>query len=248
MSVAPTLLLIADVAGYTRFMTLHAVSLAHAHDVVSQLLEAVIDAALPDLKLAKLEGDAAFFYRPLGAAGPPSPGWLAGRAAAIHDAFHRRAADLARNTVCPCDGCRQAGALKIKLVAHLGEVVERKVRRMTELAGIDVIVVHRLLKNRVPLPEYLLLTAPVYHRFGPSAAALAVPHALELDGIGRLDAWYVDLERLGGDTRAPQRRLPFAARVIRHAKLTWRSLPFFAGRREACAGFRNLDRRQPGAT
>ncbi|MFO1284351.1 MAG: DUF2652 domain-containing protein [Burkholderiales bacterium] len=245
MSVAPTLLLIADVAGYTRFMTLHAVSLAHAHDVVSQLLEAVIDAALPDLRLAKLEGDAAFFYLPLDARGPPGPGWLAGRAAAIHGAFHRRAADLARNAVCPCDGCRQAGTLRIKLVAHLGEVVERKVRRMTELAGIDVIVVHRLLKNRVPLPEYLLLTAPVYRRLEPATAALAVAHALELEGIGRIDGWYVDLERLGGETRSAPRRLSWPARVFRHAKLTWRSLPFFAGRREACAGFRNLDRRQP---
>ena len=118
-------------------------------------------------------------------------------------------------------------------------------RRKTELAGIDVIVVHRLLKNRVPLPEYLLLTAPVYRRLEPATAALAVAHALELEGIGRIDGWYVDLKRLGGETRSAPRRLSWPARVFRHAKLTWRSLPFFAGRREACAGFRNLDRRQP---
>lgn len=44
MAVERTLLLIAGITGYTRFMKLHAVSLAHAHDMVSRLIETVIDA------------------------------------------------------------------------------------------------------------------------------------------------------------------------------------------------------------
>ena len=64
MAVQPTLLLIADIAGYTRFMKMHDTSLAHAQQIIADLLEAVIDAAGPNLKLAKLEGDAAFFYMP----------------------------------------------------------------------------------------------------------------------------------------------------------------------------------------
>lgn len=52
MAVERTLLLIADIGGYTRFMKLHAVSLAHAHDMVSRLIETVIDAARPELTLA----------------------------------------------------------------------------------------------------------------------------------------------------------------------------------------------------
>jgi class 3 adenylate cyclase len=62
VAIQPTFLLIADIAGYTRFMKFHQASLAHAQDIVAQLLEAVIDATQPHLKLAKLEGDAAFFY------------------------------------------------------------------------------------------------------------------------------------------------------------------------------------------
>jgi hypothetical protein len=61
VAIQPTFLLIADIAGYTRFMKFHRASLAHAQDIVAQPLEAVIDAA-PGLTLAKLEGDAAFFY------------------------------------------------------------------------------------------------------------------------------------------------------------------------------------------
>jgi hypothetical protein len=64
MAVQSTLLLIADIAGYTRFMKMHDRSLVHAQQVIARLLEAVINAARPALKLAKLEGDAAFFHMP----------------------------------------------------------------------------------------------------------------------------------------------------------------------------------------
>jgi uncharacterized protein DUF2652 len=64
MSVERGLLFIADIGGDTRFMKLHEMSLAHAQDHIARLLEAVIEAS-PTLKLIELEGDAAFFYRPL---------------------------------------------------------------------------------------------------------------------------------------------------------------------------------------
>ena len=65
MTQQSTLMLIADIAGYTRFMKFHQASLAHAQEIVARLLEVVIDAAGPSLRLAKLEGDAAFFYMPV---------------------------------------------------------------------------------------------------------------------------------------------------------------------------------------
>lgn len=244
MVVQPTLLLIADIAGYTRFMKLHAVSLAHAHDIVSRLIETVIDAARPELRLAKLEGDAAFFYLPLSEDHAADPAWIAARVAAIHGAFHRRAADLAANTLCPCDGCQQAGALRLKLVAHLGDVAVRRVKRMTELAGVDVIIVHRMLKNAVPVPEYLLMTEPFYRRVASAAAPFARPWTLEIEDIGRADAWYVDLADVAPVQVAP---MGFGARVLRHLQLTWRSLPYFLGRKRACEGFRNLETKRPAA-
>ncbi|CAG0992422.1 hypothetical protein BURK1_02341 [Burkholderiales bacterium] len=240
MAAQPTLLLIADIAGYTRFMKLHAVSVVHAHEVVSQLLEAVIDAAAPELRLAKLEGDAAFFYLPLAEDRASDAAWIAGRAAAIHGAFHRRAADLAANTLCPCDACQQAGELKIKLVGHLGEVAMRKVKRVTELAGIDVIVVHRMLKNAVPVVEYLLMTEPFYRRVEPRTAPLATSLALELEGLGPTAAWYVDLRDVDPAPVAAT-RMGLGARLVRHLGLSWRSLPFYVGAKRACEGFRNVD-------
>ena len=81
-------MLIADIAGYTKFMKFHQSSLAHAQETVARLLEVVIDAAGPSLRLAKLEGDAAFFYMPAPKDGTFDPALVAGHAAAIYRAFH----------------------------------------------------------------------------------------------------------------------------------------------------------------
>jgi class 3 adenylate cyclase len=238
MTVQPTLLLIADIAGYTRFMKFHTASLAHAQEIVARLLEVVIDAAAPALRLAKLEGDAAFFYMPAPKDGI-DPALIAGYAAAIHRAFHARAADLRVNTLCPCDGCQQAGNLKIKLVGHLGGVAMQKVKRLTELAGVDVIVVHRMLKNNVPVPEYLLMTKPVYAMLDAPLRERAAPFDLDLDDLGATAAYYLDLADFA-DAPPPPRKLPPLARLARHLSLALRTLPYELGLRKACVGFRNV--------
>jgi class 3 adenylate cyclase len=239
MTVKPTLLLIADIAGYTRFMNFHKASLAHAQEIIARLLEVVIDAAGPTLRLAKLEGDAAFFYMPAPSDGRIDPSLIAGHAAAIYRAFHARAADLRVNTLCPCDGCQQAGNLKIKLVGHLGGVAMQKVKQLTELAGLDVIVVHRMLKNDVPVPEYLLMTEPVHATLDPTLRDRAAPFELDLDDLGPTPAFYLDLADCV-DELPPARRLRPLPRLVRHLGLALRTLPYELGLRKACVGFRNV--------
>ena len=112
---------------------------------------------------------------------------MAEQAATIYRAFHARASDLKINTLCVCDGCQQAGNLKIKLVGHLGEAAVQKVKHLTELAGVDVILVHRMLKNDVPVPEYLLMTEPVHRRVDPSIRERSAAHPLDLDDLGPTD-------------------------------------------------------------
>jgi len=238
MNSSSTFLLIADIAGYTRFMKLHRVSLAHAQDIVARLLETVIDAAQPALKLAKIEGDAAFFYAPAEQRGA-SGATLADRSRAIYRAFHAKAADLRANTLCPCDGCQQAGMLKLKFVGHVGDVAVQKVKRMTELAGVDVILVHRLLKNAVPVPEYLLMTRPLFDLMQGSVRDKAAPVQLEIDELGPTDAYYVDLTVDAGDS-VPPVKLSFLKRMRRHLGLISRAAPYLFGTKQSCAGFRNV--------
>ncbi|MEO8303374.1 MAG: DUF2652 domain-containing protein [Betaproteobacteria bacterium] len=244
MAIQRTFLLIADIAGYTRFMKFHRASLAHAQEIVAQLLETVIDATAPNLTLAKLEGDAAFFYVAFPDGTEPSLEFVAERAAAIYRAFHQKVSDLKINTLCICDGCTQAGNLKIKLVGHFGEAALHKVKNLTELAGVDVILVHRMLKNDVPIAEYMLMTEPVHERVDHTMRERSANHSAELEGLGRTEMYYVDLERYVGEVPASP-RLTMLSRISRHFKLTARSLPSFLGIRNACAGFRNVQDAPP---
>lgn len=233
------LLLIADIGGYTRFMTVHRINLTHAQEVVAQLLEAVIDAARP-FTLAKLEGDAAFFYLKLKDA--PVPGelaFLSERVTAIRRAFLEARADLDINRVCTCDGCVQAGKLTLKFVAHQGEVALQKVKRHTELAGVDVIFVHRLLKNSVPIREYALMSEGVYEHLHEDLKKVAQPQPETLEGLGDVTVHYVDLAAM--EVLVPP---PTPSRLkawLKWLTLTVRSLPYFLGLKKPCDGFRNLE-------
>ncbi len=125
-------------------------NLAHAQRVVAELLEAVIDAAGP-LKLSKLEGDAALFWAPLTTSRSELDVSVAVND--IRGAFADTQARLIAESMCDCESCQQIQNLKIKFVAHEGEIALQKVKRNVELAGIDVILVHRMLKNDVPVSE-----------------------------------------------------------------------------------------------
>ena len=67
-------LVLADITGYTGFLA--GSELEHAQDVLRDLIQTVVGTQRPLLRLAKLEGDAAFSYsltdNPDGSA--PSPG------------------------------------------------------------------------------------------------------------------------------------------------------------------------------
>ena len=231
------LLVIADIGGYTRFMRVHRINLAHAQYVVGQLMEAIIDSLGRDWKLAKLEGDAAFVYRRIGAAEAPDAEEVRQRLLAILAAFRARQRRLVADRSCNCDGCLQAAQLTLKFVAHAGEVAFQRIKRLTELAGIDVILVHRLLKNSVPIPEYVLASAEVQlHEALPEPA---VPIEEDLEGLGTRRLYYLDVAALGPlDLPEPRRsRLGVALAWLR---MTVRSLPTMLGLRRVRLGAANL--------
>ncbi|RKH47361.1 DUF2652 domain-containing protein [Corallococcus llansteffanensis] len=234
MAIEKALLLIADIGGYTRFMKHHRFSLAHAQDTVAQLLEAVIDAS-GRFKLAKLEGDAAFFY----AVGDDAAAF-AQQVADIRRAFVARREQLIIDRMCKCDGCMQVNALTLKFVAHDGEVAFQRVKHLTELAGMDVILVHRMLKNDVPVPEYVLMTDPVLARLDPALRQSTQGLEHDFEGMGRTATHYLDLGQVA--SALPEALGPSLPRKL-WAKLTLevRSLKYVLGFKEPCEDFRNVE-------
>jgi hypothetical protein len=222
------LLLIADIGGYTEYMRTHRLSLAHAEVNTARLLEAIVDAA-EEFDLVEIEGDAAFLaLRADGFDDAATAAAMTRAVTAMHVAFHRERRYVA-SVLCPCDACEQADNLKLKFVAHVGEVATQTIRDRRKLVGIDVILVHRLLKNPVEDPEYVLLSEELYHAGGTVFDPVReLPQ--DLEGIGPVTTYVAGIEGVAGVLPAlPE---PGALeRVGRTLGVVGRGLPYMLGLR-----------------
>lgn len=182
-------LLIADISGYTQFMKLHRMSVNHAKQVTVELLKALISATRLPLKLAELEGDAAFFYAVCPEEESKRAALLAQLKTQVLDmfrAFYRAKHQLNDLRLCVCDACLGVGDLRLKIVMHAGEVAIERIQSFEKLFGLDVIVVHRLLKSGIAVSDYVLVTEPVARALGDFYALRPEQHELEYEGVGQI--------------------------------------------------------------
>jgi hypothetical protein len=204
-------------------------SLAHAEVNTTRILEKVID-AVPDFDLIEIEGDAAFLARPADASeGGATVAQTLEAAMTMHRAFHLERQYVATN-LCPCKGCDPADNLKLKFVAHIGEVATQTIRQQRKLVGIDVILVHRLLKNPVQVPEYVLFSEELY-RTGEGALSDGVHEvSQDLEGIGPVRGYFVDVEELASSL-PPLPDPSWPGRLGRTVAVAGRGLPYMMGLR-----------------
>jgi hypothetical protein len=222
------LLLIADIGGYTEYMRTHRMSLAHAEVNTARLLEAVIDAA-GGFDLIEIEGDAAFLSRPADALdGAATVTAMTDAVTAMHRAFHRERQYVATN-LCPCNACEQANNLTLKFVAHVGEVATQTIRDRRKLVGVDVILVHRLLKNSVPAPEYVLFSEDLYLT-GAGGFDPVQQLAQQLEGIGEVNTFFADIIGVAGPP-APLPDPGWFGRISRTLDVAGRGMPVMLGLR-----------------
>src|SRR5688572_12105398 len=118
-------LVIADISGYTGYLA--GSELEHAQDVLADLVETVIGALRPVLKLAKLEGDAAFAYAPRreDARSKIDGSMLLDTVERCYFAFQRRLHNIRQATTCPCNACILIPNLNLKFLVHDGEVIRQ---------------------------------------------------------------------------------------------------------------------------
>jgi uncharacterized protein DUF2652/polyketide cyclase/dehydrase/lipid transport protein len=135
-------LLVADLTGYTAYLS--GAEIEHAPTIAGDLLETIVGRLEPPYRLAKLEGDAAFFFVEDGRA---EPGLLLDAIEASYLAFRRRLRSIEQATACDCTACRTAPRLDLKFFLHHGQYVRSRIAGRDELAGSSVIAVHRLLKG-----------------------------------------------------------------------------------------------------
>jgi uncharacterized protein YndB with AHSA1/START domain len=187
-------LAIGDISGYTGLLA--DTELDHAQDALRDLIRTVVDRLRGPFRLAKLEGDAAFVYSPVARI---DGSLLLDTLESAYFAFRRRLDAISRATTCECNACIRIPSLNLKFVTHHGRFVVERLYGIDELTGADVILVHRLLKNRVVeetgLGGYVLLTDACVAAAGIDPDALRLrQHHETYDELGEVRAWVHDLD------------------------------------------------------
>jgi hypothetical protein len=198
-------LLLADISGYTAFLT--GTELDHANGVIEDLTSCIVEHLPPPLRLVKLEGDAVFTYAPGDAFSN------AERALEIVErcyvAFRDRISDVVRQTNCECAACANVESLDLKFIAHFGEFVVQHRPSGDDLAGGDVIIAHRLLKNHVceelGVLAYALLTDQFVDRM--QTRPQLPEHREAYEGIGTIAGYVEDLAPVADAYRRNRRIL-----------------------------------------
>ena len=185
---------IADISGYTSFLA--GVELDHAQDIIADFMDTVVKGLRPPFRLAKFEGDAAFVYA---VTEKVDGSLLQDTIELAYFKFRRRLRDVKQASTCECKACVAMSDLDFKFVVHHGEMVKQKMGGREELAGRDVILVHRLLKNtmsdKVGSHAYALYSDACIQTMGidPAAQGL-VEHHETIDIIGDVKLWLRDLD------------------------------------------------------
>jgi hypothetical protein len=182
-------LLIADLSGYTGYLV--GAEPEEAPLIAGDLVQTIVDQFAGDYELAGLEGDAVFVSAPLDGATGASV--LAG-IARCYGAFQRRIESVRQATTCTCKACQLAPDLDLKFFVHVGTAVRQQIAGRDELAGRDVILVHRLLKDSGPatagLRSYALITDAAVEalRIEPEASGL-LPSRQAYEHFGEITAY-----------------------------------------------------------
>ena len=164
--------------------------------IAGDLLETIVGRLDPPFRLAKLEGDAAFLFVEDGRA---DGSLLLDAVEAAYVAFRRRLRSIDQATSCDCNSCRLAPRLDLKLFVHHGSYVRGRIAGRDELAGADVIVVHRLLKGETAGASrangFALLTSAAVDALRLDPDRLGLSRAEEtIEHLGRVSTFVLDLE------------------------------------------------------
>jgi len=190
-------LVLADISGYSAFVQQTEVD--HSWSILHELLDTVVRSLQGRMDVSQVEGDAILFIT--GLSTPDVIKALEG----TFVAFHRRLRDMQAVTTCPCNACARISVLKLKFVVHHGKFSRQRLGNVEQLHGADVIVPHRLLKNKVPSKEYLLVTDAVLECLPDEARARFTPHSEEFD-VGAIHGGYQEIGYLWDLAQATERK------------------------------------------
>ncbi|QHI34975.1 hypothetical protein IMCC3317_03210 [Kordia antarctica] len=161
MKTKPTLICIPDISGFTEFMSSTDIELSA--QVIPSLLNKVIYSNVIGLKVSEIEGDAILFYK---TGELPTFEKLIEQCRLFYTEFYKQLKLLHAQFKHHDDIVDIPKVLGLKIVVHFGEQISAvPIGKNIKLMGEDVIIAHRLLKNKVPFDEYILLSENILDQY-----------------------------------------------------------------------------------
>jgi hypothetical protein len=199
-------LLIADITGYTMFLTRS--ELEHAQGILDALFKSIFAEIKAPILLSNLQGDAALAHLP--DADLPQRQFPLDAIERIYCSFSHTLGAMRVNTTCTCSACRNMGQLDLKFFLHHGTYATQQMAGRTELQGAEVIRLHRLMKNSVTaetgIKAYALVTEQAAEAISlPEFFASTVRHVENTDDFGDTACCVYDLAPVYAQWRASRR-------------------------------------------
>jgi uncharacterized protein YndB with AHSA1/START domain len=197
-------LLIADISGYTAYLT--SSEQDHANPILSSLLGSLIEQVGEPLHFWKMDGDAVLAYSTQQEF--PSGETFLTICENLYNAFAGRRQNIIANTTCPCRACANVGTLDLKIMAHHGRFDEMQVGPAKDISGADVILVHRMAKTDVSeatgVRSYALFSDAAVEAMGIEEAL--VPFSQPIEHFGEVSMQVYDLAKAWEKFRAGRER------------------------------------------
>ena len=197
-------LLIADISGYTAFLT--SSEQDHANPILHSLLATLVDQVGDPLHFWRMDGDAVLAYST--SEEFPSGETFLAICENLYNAFALLQRDIVANTSCPCRACANVKNLDLKIMAHYGSFEEMKFGSMTDISGSDVILVHRMAKTGVKaetgIRSYALFSKAAAKAMDIDAAL--TPYSQEFEHFGEVSMMVYDLGAAWEKFRAGRER------------------------------------------
>ncbi len=142
-----------DLTGFTQLIA--TADISFSKEIIPTLLRKLIDANILNLNIAEIEGDAIFFYR---TGRLPAAKLIVKQCHVFYKAFADYILQIKKTHPEYYQKHLSDGELGLKIIIHYGDVSTANIKGRTKLLGQDVIIAHKLLKNKIKDSEYILFT------------------------------------------------------------------------------------------
>ncbi len=138
-------LVLGDITGYTSYVA--TTELEHSQEILTELLQLIIENFQNLLTIVKVEGDAIFACAEKSSV--PVGENILDLVESTYAKFRNKVENIIYKTSCNCNACQAIPNLDLKFFIHFGEYVAQNFGGIRDLVGTDVNLIHRLMKNQI---------------------------------------------------------------------------------------------------